>query len=333
MQRRWSQLTLFLILPFASLFLTASAQTNFDPNTVPLSTRNLWCQGNLQACTLVCGSTSLNTCNSNDLSYECICSDGTAADLAQYALTLPYFICQEATSQCLANNAGNPEGQVECNARQCANNTPGVDFGGVPTSTPSTTSSAGSPTPDPEPTSEVQSQDIGEITSSNPPEIPSTPTGQATVSERTTTTSSSTSSSTSGSPNAPSRTDRSSTTGTNDPSATSNGPSGERTGAGDSADGGGGKKGLSTGAIIGIAVGVGVPALLILLFLAYRWGGRQAKDPPTLAPAFVNKQPQWQGGNEIAGGGGYPGVGHGNEVGGIEGNYGVSNQRGFGGQY
>ncbi|KAF3119966.1 hypothetical protein TWF569_003395 [Orbilia oligospora] len=335
--QRWSQLTVSLILPFASLLLTTSAQTTIDPSTVPSSTRSAWCQGNLQACPLVCGGgTSVNSCDSNTLEYECTCSDGSTPDLSQYALTLPYFVCQEVRSRCIANGANNLEGQAECNSLQCASATLGANSGGEITTNPATVTSAGGSSPSDPAVSEVSSQTSGIVTDLNTPNDPSTATeGQSTVPQETTTstTSSSESSSTSQSPDAPSRTVQSSTTSTGDPSPTSNGPSIEETGTRNSGDGGGGKKGLSTGAIAGIAVGAGVPVLLILLFLAYKWGGRRAKDPPTLAPALVEKNPQWQGGNETAGGGGYPGVGNGNEIGGIEGNYGASNQWSSGRQY
>ncbi|KAF3222960.1 hypothetical protein TWF679_004158 [Orbilia oligospora] len=332
--QRWSQLAVSLILPFASLLLTTSAQTTIDLSTVPPSTRSAWCQGNLQACPFLCiGGTRVNSCDSSTLEYECTCSDGSTPDLSQYALTLPYFICQEVRSRCIANGANNLEGQAECNALQCASATPGANPGGEITADPATVTSAGGSSPSDPPVSEVLSQTLGIVTDLNTPNDPNTSIeGQSTIPQETTTstTSSSESGPTSQNLEAPSRTAQSSTTSTNDPSATSNGPSIEETGTRNSGDSGGGKKGLSTGAIAGIAVGAGVPVLLILLFLAYKWGGRRAKDPPTLAPALVEKTPQWQGGNEIAGGGAYPGVGSGNEIGGIEGNYGASNQWGSG---
>ncbi|EGX43988.1 hypothetical protein AOL_s00210g149 [Orbilia oligospora ATCC 24927] len=335
--QRWSQLAVPLILLFASLLFTASAQTTIDPSTVPSSTRSTWCQGNLQACPLICGGgTSVNSCDRDTLEYECICSDGSTPDLSQYALTLPYFVCQEVRSRCIANGANNLEGQAECNSLQCASATPGANSGGEITTDPATVTSVGGSSPSDPAVSEVSSQTSDIVTDLNTPNDPSTSTeGQSTIPQETTsTTSSSESSSTSLGLDAPSRTAQSSTTSTNDPSATSNDPSIEETGTRNSGDGGGGgKKGLSTGAIAGIAVGVGVPVLLILLFLAYKWGSRRAKDPPTLAPAPVEKNPQWQGGNETAGGGGYPGVGNGNEIGGIEGNYGASNQWSSGRQY
>ncbi|KAK6343550.1 hypothetical protein TWF730_011140 [Orbilia blumenaviensis] len=113
-------------------------------------------------------------------------------------------------------------------------------------------------------------------------------------------------------------------TGPSDPSPTS---PGEGDGSGS-----GGSKALSTGAIAGIAVGLGVPALLVLLFLAYRWGGSRARDPPVLAPALGEKYPH--GGNEVSGGGADPGIAHGGEVGGIQdGGYGAGTRwnsaRGF----
>ncbi|KAK6507737.1 hypothetical protein TWF481_006159 [Arthrobotrys musiformis] len=329
--QHWSRLTASSILTFASLILITSAQDSLDPNSVPSSTRNTWCQGNQQACSIICSAgTSVNTCDVDELTYECTCNGGTSPDLSQYALTLPYFICLELRSQCIANNANNLSGQAECNQGSCAATNPSAAAAAGTSTTTTASLPAGAPGGFPSSTSETPAETQntvaqgGGAAAGTPDSSISTSTTPV-VEETQPTTSLDTRSTTSQGP---------STTNTTPSSSTSNGPTIEETGAGNPGDGGNGKKGLSTGAIIGIAVGVGVPVLLGLLFLAYKWGGRRATDPPVLAPAFVSPQSQWQGGNEIAGGGGDPGIGHGNEIGGIQDqSYGASGHWGPGRQY
>ncbi|KAF3178123.1 hypothetical protein TWF788_007566 [Orbilia oligospora] len=74
-------------------------------------------------------------------------------------------------------------------------------------------------------------------------------------------------------------------------------------------------KGLGTPAIVGIAVGVGVPVLLLAVFVAYRLGSRRNYPPVPVVPhsAFDKEY----GGSEYPGGGNDPGIGFGNEIGGI----------------
>ncbi|KAI7639355.1 hypothetical protein KC319_g14452, partial [Hortaea werneckii] len=49
--------------------------------------------------------TQTNTCDPTTLTYACICANGLSPNISEYSQTLPYYICQEWTNQCVANCA------------------------------------------------------------------------------------------------------------------------------------------------------------------------------------------------------------------------------------
>ncbi|KAK5278528.1 hypothetical protein LTR40_009020, partial [Exophiala xenobiotica] len=53
--------------------------------------------------------------------YTCICPNGTVPDCTAFMNTLPYFICQETSIQCLENKAQDAQGLSECDqlSAQC----------------------------------------------------------------------------------------------------------------------------------------------------------------------------------------------------------------------
>ncbi|KAK6537365.1 hypothetical protein TWF694_011557 [Orbilia ellipsospora] len=301
---------LLLLLP------PINGQTSIDPNSVTPTDREAWCNSQKQSCVLACPDTqtSSNSCDANDLTYSCVCEDGSTPDLSQYSGTLPYFICQEWKAQCIDAGANNLEAESSCAAVTCgaAALTTGGGGAGAVGSTSTTNPSAGV-TPAPGTSSSTPATQ----TTSPPSSTTTPPSSTNPVDNQSSSSSAGSSSSSSSSSSSPTGTSPTTTGG----------------GGGDGGDNtpSTGKKGLSTGAIAGIAVGIGVPVLGGLLFLAYRWGGRRATlppPPPNMPPAagvdgWGKYNPQWQGqgGNENAGGGADPGIGIGNEVGGIEGGY------------
>ncbi|ORY66043.1 uncharacterized protein BCR38DRAFT_483701 [Pseudomassariella vexata] len=97
--------------------LTVSATTNFtiDPTEVALSTRAAWCQSEINVCNQVCSdAASTNACDPELLTYDCTCTDGTTPDVSEYRLSLPFYICQQAQTDCVNENAGNLEGLENC---------------------------------------------------------------------------------------------------------------------------------------------------------------------------------------------------------------------------
>jgi len=91
----------------AASILMVSAQTySINPDSVPLATRQKWCSSQTATCPELCLQlnstyTTDNTCNSNDLTYACVCGNGNSPNASQYSLTLPYFICTESDNQCV----------------------------------------------------------------------------------------------------------------------------------------------------------------------------------------------------------------------------------------
>ncbi|KAI1433841.1 hypothetical protein GGR50DRAFT_666053 [Xylaria sp. CBS 124048] len=99
------------VLTTATLLLSsaqAQIQYHIDPSSVSLTDRDTWCSQELSTCPLICQDVSTGTPQNNDcdpktLTYSCICEDGNSPNLTQYSLTLPFFICQEWGTQCVAN--------------------------------------------------------------------------------------------------------------------------------------------------------------------------------------------------------------------------------------
>ncbi|BDD57700.1 hypothetical protein MAP00_003046 [Monascus purpureus] len=92
-----------------------------DPNSVPLSTRQSWCQYQTSTCPLICldikgasGSPESNSCDPKSLSYSCVCSNGITPNASEYTETLPYFICTETNNQCVNNCNGVSSCQSAC---------------------------------------------------------------------------------------------------------------------------------------------------------------------------------------------------------------------------
>lgn len=55
-----------------------------------------------------------NTLPKTTLTYSCLCNDGKTPNTSEYSLTLPYFICGEWVSQCVAGCDSNSTCQGIC---------------------------------------------------------------------------------------------------------------------------------------------------------------------------------------------------------------------------
>lgn len=91
----------------ATLVAVANSDYVIDPKSVSKSTRESWCANEKDTCPLICqqtadGTTKVNVCNPDTLTYGCICGDGLQPNVSEYSLTLPYFVCQEWGNQCVA---------------------------------------------------------------------------------------------------------------------------------------------------------------------------------------------------------------------------------------
>ncbi|KAK0729116.1 hypothetical protein B0T21DRAFT_403067 [Apiosordaria backusii] len=101
------QSILFAALSAVTAVVAQNQNFTIDISKVEPAQKSQWCNAQFNSCGRLCfGSVQKNDCESADLSYECICSNGTAPGLDYYAQTLPSFICLEAFSQCTQANAG-----------------------------------------------------------------------------------------------------------------------------------------------------------------------------------------------------------------------------------
>ncbi|KAF1832355.1 hypothetical protein BDW02DRAFT_428191 [Decorospora gaudefroyi] len=93
-----------------------------DPETVDEPTREYWCSQNEAQCPHIClqqpGVTSMtteeNSCDSDTLTYSCICENGVSPNITQFSQTLPYFICTEWGQNCVAACGGDNSCQSAC---------------------------------------------------------------------------------------------------------------------------------------------------------------------------------------------------------------------------
>ncbi|KAK5992493.1 hypothetical protein PT974_05900 [Cladobotryum mycophilum] len=95
------------VLAVAAVFTSvAQADYQIDPKTVPLSTRQAWCDSEKSVCPIICqqfppGTTLVNQCDSTHLTYGCLCGNNKQPNISEYSLTLPYFVCTEFGNQCV----------------------------------------------------------------------------------------------------------------------------------------------------------------------------------------------------------------------------------------
>ncbi|KAF2154639.1 hypothetical protein K461DRAFT_202830, partial [Myriangium duriaei CBS 260.36] len=98
------------------------AQYVIDPNSVPISTRDAWCSSQITQCPLIClqyaNSTGaeVNNCDPKALAYECLCSNGVTPNASEYSQTLPYYVCTEWGTQCVAGCGQDNTCSDECRA-------------------------------------------------------------------------------------------------------------------------------------------------------------------------------------------------------------------------
>ncbi|KAH7197606.1 uncharacterized protein B0J16DRAFT_23561 [Fusarium flagelliforme] len=89
-----------------------------DPNTVDLATRSGWCGAQQNTCDTLCGdNTNKNNCDDSTLKWECTCSSNSSAPgLQYYTQTIPTFICNQLTADCVAKTSTS-EGTKECRTK------------------------------------------------------------------------------------------------------------------------------------------------------------------------------------------------------------------------
>jgi len=97
----------FLFTAAVVAFARLAIAQNIDPNSVPLSTRQAWCNSQIAECPLIClqeagnsAGTYANTCDPTSLTYSCICSNGLSPNASEYSQTIPYYICTQYNTNC-----------------------------------------------------------------------------------------------------------------------------------------------------------------------------------------------------------------------------------------
>jgi hypothetical protein len=97
------------VVSFASLTsMVLAREYQIEPSSVPLGDREFWCQQETTTCPLICaetgpGTTLVNTCDPQTLTYGCLCGNDMRPNVSEYSLTLPYFVCREWGIQCVDN--------------------------------------------------------------------------------------------------------------------------------------------------------------------------------------------------------------------------------------
>ncbi|KFH40292.1 hypothetical protein ACRE_090480 [Hapsidospora chrysogenum ATCC 11550] len=113
------------VVAAATLLTMAQAQYNIDPDSVPIADREQWCRSQVASCPLICeqtkpGTTLVNDCDVDTLTYGCLCGDNKKPNISEYSLTIPYFVCREWGTQCVDNC---PENDSKC-ASDCREDHP-----------------------------------------------------------------------------------------------------------------------------------------------------------------------------------------------------------------
>ncbi|GFF41353.1 hypothetical protein IFM58399_06233 [Aspergillus lentulus] len=93
----------------ASMVGLVSSQTWTAVNisAIDPATRSKWCLDQTSSCPLLClqiNATSdprQNECDSDSLSYQCVCSNGISPNTSEYSQTIPFYLCTEANNECV----------------------------------------------------------------------------------------------------------------------------------------------------------------------------------------------------------------------------------------
>jgi hypothetical protein len=110
--------------------VAVSADYWVDPETVPDYLKKAWCSDQRSMCKPICLETSsgdpqVNTCDSETLTYGCVCSDGKQPNVTEYTLTLPYHVCTAWGTACVADCGSNNKCASDCREKHpCGAQTP-----------------------------------------------------------------------------------------------------------------------------------------------------------------------------------------------------------------
>jgi len=113
----------FITISIASLLASCVAaqgagfNATIDPSTISPTLKSQWCLAETNSCPELCGGidfTDVKNCTNTDLSYSCLCVNGSSPDLAAYTETMPYYLCEQTFSNCIQFFENNQAGQAQC---------------------------------------------------------------------------------------------------------------------------------------------------------------------------------------------------------------------------
>jgi len=58
-----------------------------------------------------------NDCDPETLDFSCICADNIAPNASEYSQTIPYYICTQWGTECIAQCGGNTDCEYNCRAQ------------------------------------------------------------------------------------------------------------------------------------------------------------------------------------------------------------------------
>ncbi|EME80167.1 uncharacterized protein MYCFIDRAFT_86794 [Pseudocercospora fijiensis CIRAD86] len=136
-----------LLLAVTALSAAVSAQNystsgplTINPSQVADSLRQTWCRAQTYNCPILCGGTaSPNTCDPNQLTYVCTCSNGNKPNISDYQSTLPFYVCEQWKANCVDSNPNDLDAITGCQSVTCGKQT-------VKAATASSTSASSSAT-------------------------------------------------------------------------------------------------------------------------------------------------------------------------------------------
>ncbi|KAI1143334.1 hypothetical protein F5Y05DRAFT_149727 [Hypoxylon sp. FL0543] len=102
----------------ALTLVAAQAHSNstftIDPNSVDISDRVSWCQGQTDSCNTLCGTAIDNSCSTDTLDFQCTCQGGNSPNMNLYENTVPWFVCERLQQNCIVQFQNNAAGQKNC---------------------------------------------------------------------------------------------------------------------------------------------------------------------------------------------------------------------------
>ncbi|KAI2614369.1 uncharacterized protein GGS25DRAFT_517218 [Hypoxylon fragiforme] len=104
----------FSTLSFVSAQSDSNSTFTIDPSLVTTPDKVTWCQGQQDSCGTLCGSPTVNNCDTNTLNFQCVCQGGNEPDLNVYMNTMPWFVCERLQQNCITATENNAAGQKNC---------------------------------------------------------------------------------------------------------------------------------------------------------------------------------------------------------------------------